>query len=142
MAKRKLNPRYGGYEPYEGREDDLQIACFTWLMVQYPRVLAFHVPNGGNRSKREGGRFKAMGVLAGVPDILIVTAKWATATEDLPLSYGYGLAVELKVKGKTTSEAQEKTIERFKGAGWKVNIVWSFDQFKDVVNEYLSNGSK
>lgn len=31
----------------------------------------FHVPNGGKRTKAEAGRFKAMGVKAGVPDLVV-----------------------------------------------------------------------
>jgi hypothetical protein len=34
--------------------------------------LVIHVPNGGGRSKAEAGIFKAMGVLAGFPDLLVI----------------------------------------------------------------------
>lgn len=37
-----------------------------------PGVLWFHPPNGEYRSKRTGARLKAMGVIAGVADIVLV----------------------------------------------------------------------
>jgi hypothetical protein len=45
------------------------------LSVYHSRgLLAYcHVPNSGRRSKAEAGAFKAMGVRAGVPDLLIWT---------------------------------------------------------------------
>ena len=34
-------------------------------------LVYFHVPNGGYRSRSEGAKFKAMGVRAGVPDLIL-----------------------------------------------------------------------
>lgn len=55
-------------------EDALQTAVMRYLDLQGPRYgfTALHVPNGGKRNPREGARLKAMGVKAGVPDILIL----------------------------------------------------------------------
>lgn len=53
-------------------EDGLQIAVASYLDVALVRdAVWYHVPNGGSRSKAEAGRFKAMGVLSGVPDVTI-----------------------------------------------------------------------
>lgn len=35
-------------------------------------IFVHHSPNGGRRSRSEGGRFKAQGVRAGFPDLLIL----------------------------------------------------------------------
>jgi len=149
MKTRKLSPIYGGHPPYIGKEDALQISCITWLRIQYPDLLAFHVPNGGKRSKAEAGRFKAMGVLAGVPDVLIISARQITiSTRPNPLGGGHktysqyftSLAIELKTKGGTVSPNQKAAQEAFKLAGWKVATAYSLDQFQDTVNNYLSNG--
>jgi hypothetical protein len=47
------------------------------------RIRYFAVPNGGSRQRLEGARLKAGGVMAGVPDLLIVGAM---PTEVEPLS--------------------------------------------------------
>lgn len=84
-------------------EDEEQIALFQWadwLSGRYPELkLLLHIPNGGKRGKAEAGRFKAMGVKPGVPDIL------------LPISRGksHGLWIELKRvhKGRISSSQRE-----------------------------------
>lgn len=69
---------------HRGREEDaLHVSCVEYLMLQeasYPILrYAIHVPNGGKRGKAEAGRFKAMGVKAGVPDIPLPlrNGRWA-----------------------------------------------------------------
>ena len=59
-------------------EEIIHRAIAEYLSVLAPRTrvdapfIWFHVPNGGGRSKAEGGVLKALGALAGVPDILII----------------------------------------------------------------------
>lgn len=58
------------------------------------RLTFFHPANGGSRSRAEAGIFKAMGVKAGVPDLVIL---WRT-----PLGPAHGY-IEVKAgKGKLT----------------------------------------
>jgi len=52
-------------------EDRTQAAIVDWIRVCAPGCLVFHVPNGGLRSKREASRFKWIGVVAGIPDLII-----------------------------------------------------------------------
>ena len=56
----------------EKSEDRIQADCFQWFNNSFPhlRGLLYHVPNGGTRNKAEANKFKAMGVVAGVPDIV------------------------------------------------------------------------
>ncbi|MFZ0094921.1 MAG: VRR-NUC domain-containing protein, partial [Pseudolabrys sp.] len=54
-------------------EQVVQRALMQHLQLRGVRNLfAFHVPNGGGRSATEGAILKGMGVVAGVPDILII----------------------------------------------------------------------
>jgi hypothetical protein len=54
-------------------EEQLQRSIVERLRWQAdPRVIFFHVPNGGARSKSEGAKFKALGVLPGVPDLIFL----------------------------------------------------------------------
>lgn len=53
-------------------EESLHRACVSYLRASLPKPwFCAHVPNGGGRSKAEAGILKAMGVLAGMPDLLI-----------------------------------------------------------------------
>lgn len=55
-------------------EEDIQILVAAFLDRALPADYRWlHIPNGGARSKREGGIFKAMGVKAGAADVLILT---------------------------------------------------------------------
>jgi hypothetical protein len=56
-------------------EEQLQRSVVDLLRLYEARgSLTFaHCPNGGRRSKAEAGAFKAMGVRAGVPDLLVWT---------------------------------------------------------------------
>lgn len=79
----------------------------------------FHVPNGGKRNKIEAGILKALGVRAGVPDILI-------------LFRGRLYCLELKAPGGKLSVHQKTTIARMEAAGAQIAVARSID---DVVRE-------
>jgi hypothetical protein len=54
-------------------EQAIQRALFAHLRVRAtPGVFAFHVPNGGWRSRIEAAILKGLGVRAGVPDVFLV----------------------------------------------------------------------
>lgn len=54
-------------------ESDIQRAVFAHLKARAaPGVFAFHVPNGGYRNKREAAILSGMGVVPGVPDIILI----------------------------------------------------------------------
>lgn len=63
-------------------EEQLHRACVQYLQASLPKPwLVWHTPNGGGRSKAEAGILKAMGVLAGMPDLLICGPAGAPSTE-------------------------------------------------------------
>ena len=49
-----------------------QAAIVEWIRLVAPDLIAFHVPNGGIRTKAEAARMKWVGVFAGVPDIVVL----------------------------------------------------------------------
>jgi hypothetical protein len=53
-------------------EARIQAAIVDWVRAVAPQVLVFAVPNGGLRSKAEAARLKWTGVLAGVPDLVVI----------------------------------------------------------------------
>ena len=53
-------------------EQSLHIAAVAYLRAALPKPwFPAHVPNGGFRTKVEAGAFQRMGVLPGMPDLLI-----------------------------------------------------------------------
>ena len=116
-------------------EGDEQIVLFKWLYFQHREAYehAFHVPNGGKRSKREGGRFKAQGVKPGVPDIFI----------DLPRGKYHGLRIEFKAtppKDSAVSPGQKEWVERLAKQGYSAMVCKGFEAAKAAIDEYLSLG--
>lgn len=89
--------------------------------------LVHHSPNGGYRTKAEAGRFKAMGVVPGFPDLIVIGP-------------GSILFMELKAPPKRlkgsgesqaqaeTSPAQDAVLNLLSGAGWPVTVVRSIDE--------------
>jgi hypothetical protein len=110
-------------------EDTLQKSCVQWFDLQYGHLswALFHVPNGGQRNAKEAAKFKAMGVRAGVPDLILLHRSGA---------YSY-LALELKA-GKNTQTANQKTYQsKMEADGGKYAVIRSIDDFIETVNEYL-----
>lgn len=54
-------------------ESDVHAAVVAHLTMRgMPGSIFWHTPNGGARSKSEAGRFKTLGVKAGIPDLLVL----------------------------------------------------------------------
>lgn len=108
-------------------EDDLQEATARWCRLQIHKdVLYWHTPNGGRRTPQEAARFKAFGVLPGVPDWIFI---WS-AEHDSPASI---LFIELKSPVGRLSDEQRL----FKGACGEMLIPYkvckSLDEFMTAV---------
>lgn len=114
------------YIKYYGREDDFQ-KSIAILLDSYS-VLWFHPPNGGKRSKSEGVKFKAMGVKAGVPDVVICE----------PCGAYHGFFIELKVDGGVVRKTQKDWLEALKKRNYKIAVAWSIDEVEDLLREYLN----
>jgi hypothetical protein len=67
-------------------EEQLHRACVAHLQAALPKPwIVWHTPNGGGRSKAEAGILKAMGVLAGMPDLFVMG----------PYVAGYGIGGDI-----------------------------------------------
>jgi hypothetical protein len=73
-----------------------------------------HVPNGGARTAVEGAIFKTLGVQAGTPDLLIVSA-------------GRPIFIECKAPGRKLSAAQVECHEALTRAGAVITTVNNID---------------
>jgi hypothetical protein len=120
----------GPVEKPEGSELQMQAKCFQWAWNTFPatRRLLFHVPNGGQRNIIEAGQLKASGVVAGVPDLVLVGP-----------GKTYGL--EAKVPGGRVSDAQRTVHDAWRMAGHEVHVFWSFEEFKLIFTKIIQSWS-
>ena len=125
------------------QEGKLQAECFKWFRYAYPRYkkLFFAIPNGGSRSKKavkdktgktifvslEGKRMKEEGVTPGVSDTFLA----------IPRNGFHGLYTEFKYGKNDLSDEQEEFLKEVMEQGYATAVVWSFDEFEQVINEYL-----
>jgi hypothetical protein len=80
-----------------------------------PRVFFWHTPNGGKRGIVEAKIFKALGVIAGVPDLVILKA-------------GEMYALELKASTGHLTPSQKLVHERLTECGAHVAVARSLDE--------------
>lgn len=116
------------YEKYLGKEDMMQHEIMNYIKKHYPDVLAIHVPNESKRSTFERYKFKMLGGMSGIPDVLIFRAN----------KEFYGLAMELKVGYNKPTENQLKCLDLLKKENWKVCWLNDYEKAIDIINEYLS----
>ena len=83
-----------------------------------------HVPNGGARTKAEAGIFKALGVMAGVADILIIPQG------------GKSHWVEIKPKGRYQSESQRAFEGVMIALGCPYRVVRGVDEVDAALREW------
>jgi hypothetical protein len=97
-------------------EEEIHKAVIQNLIVRgLPGVFWFHPANGGKRSIREAKTFKAIGVVAGVPDLILIKDGKA-----------YGL--ELKAEKGRLSPAQRITQEAMHDAGAMISVSHGLDE--------------
>ena len=104
-------------------EAELQKAVVQYLrLAGVPGLLFFSVPNEAKRSPRLANHLKAMGLLSGVSDLVIIRPGNIDAAEVLFL--------ELKAKGKKPS----KTQLAFRDAANHANCTWlSADNINEAI---------
>lgn len=107
-------------------EKKLQIQCITYFKYAYPMLEIIHIPNGGSRHILEAVNFKRMGVRSGVPDLFIPSHR---------------IFIELKADKGQLSKAQKYMINYLKEHGYNVFVCRSFDEFKQILDEYLSKNN-
>jgi hypothetical protein len=107
-------------------EEALHRACCQLLAVYQQRgLLAFaHPANGGYRTRGEAGILKALGLVAGVPDLLL----W--------LPDGRTCAVELKAGSKPLTAPQLRWHDTMAALGHEVHVCRSIDDLEAVLRSH------
>jgi hypothetical protein len=101
---------------YRRPEQQLQrtvLEHLAWRGV--PDLWWCHVPNGGFRTATEAAIFKGLGLIAGVPDLLLIYRGQV-----------YGL--EFKVRGGRLSPTQLATHEQMRAAGAIITTATGIDE--------------
>lgn len=112
----KLKPRR--------EETTFHVKVFEFLGLVLPReAIAFHPANGGKRDKREAAILKAMGVVAGIPDIIIFWDRRA-------------FCLELKASDGELSIEQRGTQAAIQDAGVPVETVRTFEEITARLSEF------
>lgn len=135
----EAKPRRGGVAPPAQipTEDEEQMALFTWanhmaVTGRFPELdRLFHVPNGGSRGPAEAGRFKAMGVRKGVPDVFL----------DVPRGGFHGLRIEMKRRrGGVLSDEQADWLDYYNANGYRAAVCYGWDEARMEIEDYLRGG--
>jgi hypothetical protein len=112
-------------------EYQVHVAIMDWIRLNQTRLpglkLAFHCPNGEVRNKAAAKRLKRMGVLPGIPDLMI------------PVGNGRfrGLALEVKSKTGRLTVAQSEVIAKLRLRDWFVEVVRTPEEGIAVIGRYF-----
>jgi hypothetical protein len=104
------------------------------------KIPMFAIPNGTHKSIAARQKFKAEGLKAGVPDLMI----------PYPNNNYHGLFIEMKQRPKTlkngsksyanikVSPEQDKWILRLREQGYEAKVCYGADEAIELIEEYMS----
>lgn len=108
-------------------ESKLQIECVKWFRLQFPKLLIFAIPNGGQRNAITASILKAEGVLAGVADLCIMK------------SNGKVFFIEMKSEKGKQSPTQFEFEKYCANNRYDYYVCKNFDVFKSIIkNECIT----
>jgi hypothetical protein len=106
-------------------EQQIHKGIVQLIRAKHPRLLFFHVPNGGARSATEGAIFKSLGVLAGVPDLVFI------------IPGGKVAFMEVKAAKGAITDSQHAFAEAAVAAGAAWAVVRSIDEADRILSRWL-----
>lgn len=122
-------------------EEALQKLCVNYMRQNYKNTVCFHPMNnvkptgfGTNHIRKAmeiGANNKSLGVLKGIPDLIILSSR-----VDGPKIYG-SLEIELKYGSGTTSPGQKKIHSKLEKDGQCVKVIYNLEDFMKTVDTYL-----
>lgn len=112
-------------------EARLQAECYAWAWNERPitRRVLFHVENertDGN--KVDGARRRAMGLVAGVSDLLLL----------LPRGRYHGLCIEMKTPDGYQREEQKTWQALVEANGYRYEVIRTKEDFQELIDNYLA----
>ena len=108
-------------------EHQIQAALFKWLAAVHPKVVAYAIPNAARRSMAQAAYLKAEGLRAGMPDVVIATARG-----------GYhGMYLELKTQKGKLFESQTEMLTRLANEGYASAVAYGLDDAIFLITKYV-----
>jgi len=117
------------FQKYLTKEDRLQNAVMYYFKTKYPKAFVIHVPNEGKRSPFERYKFKYLGGMSGVPDVLCFSKN----------ANKCGLAIELKVGYNKPTENQKSCLKRLEMQNWAVGWFNDLDKTCNFIDNYFKD---
>ena len=113
-------------------EAQLQARCVVWFKnsVRDLRDLYFQIKNEGRKHKIAGSIDTALGLTAGIPDTFLAVPR--------PEHGHWGLYVEFKTLTGKLSPDQKRVIPQLEAQGYRVEVVRTEAQFRQLIEGYLS----
>lgn len=112
-------------------EDAEQQAVIRWAAFQaagWPELEnLYHVPNEGKRGKKAASMAKALGLKAGVPDLIL----------DYPKGIYHGLRIEMKVLPNRPTQSQLEWLNRMQDAGYFTAICYDSESAIALITAYI-----
>jgi hypothetical protein len=113
--------------PLKASETALHMSVWRYLRYALPpECRAFHPANGGHRTKAAGGQLKAMGVVPGVPDFILI----------LPNAQVAG--IELKVGSNDLTDEQLEWRDWMVGRGCGFAVCRSLEEVETTITRWLN----
>ncbi len=113
-------------------EARIQSKAYLWFNNTYPqfRGLLFHVPNGEKRDPITANKLKAMGVVAGIPDMIFLYRKRA---------YFFEFKADIRDK---PSKAQVKIHKALDLQRFQIWVVWDAATFAYLIDCIIADTSE
>ena len=111
-------------------ESLIQMAVIRWYRLQYPHLegLLVGYPAGIHLGMTARVRAKAMGLKAGMPDLMLF----------VPRKESHGLFLELKTQTGKLSKVQKEYHETLRSQLYTIVTCHSFEEAIDEIRRYLS----
>lgn len=111
---------------WSATEEETQAAIVQALRIQYPRAIVAHIPNEGRRTIGEAMRQARLGLVAGMPDLVVM------------LPGGLTIWMEVKAAGGRRSKAQDAIHMRMTELGHTVGLVRDIDEARLFVKQAIA----
>lgn len=112
-------------------ESQLQRACVKWFRLQHRDIAKnlISIPNGYRTTPSQANIAKLEGLVSGASDLYLF----------IPNKHYHGLCIEMKTPKGRQSENQKEWQLCVEKVGYKYVICRSIDDFRQTIDDYLSD---
>ncbi len=102
-------------------ESLIQQSIVQYFNLKHSEGIIAMIPNGGARNPKTGAKLKKEGLLAGIPDLIVILQ-------------GKVIFVEVKTSVGRLSTSQKEIHKKMSGLGFEVVVVRSLEEFISTIN--------